>query len=260
MPTSTAKENRRLYTLKVTDAEATPPTTSDEPVSATPQPTLAIGGVGPIRTQRKSTQARLQAGPMSTALKTHDLRSVSSGSPGVSDAPSNATVPLAQAGSTTPTHPPHSTIINHPIPDSSPIANPPPSGCNISGDVATVAGTQDSGVDELASPWTRLQTTTDPNGMDVDEGVPLAALDEPSDSTTQTAAANVGTSILVETSPPSLLFVDEDERPGWLLRSVKEHLQYTPCYLCLSEVIDLFLAQEARLGYPAKVCIFPSRT
>ena len=63
---------------------------------------------------------------------------------------------------------------------------------------------------------------------------------------------------LVESLPAALLFVDEDEHPDWLTRSIKEHLQYMPYYMCLGKVVDLFLTQEARLGYPAKVIKFYS--
>lgn len=63
----------------------------------------------------------------------------------------------------------------------------------------------------------------------------------------------LGVSGLIETPPPALLFVDKDERPYWLLTSVKDFLQYGPYYMCLSRVVDLFLSQEAQLGYLAKV-------
>ena len=66
----------------------------------------------------------------------------------------------------------------------------------------------------------------------------------------------LGTTALVETSQPALLFLDEDERPHWLLMSIKEFLRHVPYYMCLGRVVDLFLAQEARLGYPAKVSKF----
>ena len=56
--------------------------------------------------------------------------------------------------------------------------------------------------------------------------------------------------ILTETEPPMLLFEDEDVCPEWLISAVNEFLQYTPYYGCLSKAIDLFLTQEARLGYP----------
>ena len=64
-------------------------------------------------------------------------------------------------------------------------------------------------------------------------------------------------STLVQTSPPALLFVDKDIRPSWLLTSIHHHLQHGPYYMCLNTVVDLFLTQESRLGYPAKVRKFP---
>jgi hypothetical protein len=64
---------------------------------------------------------------------------------------------------------------------------------------------------------------------------------------------SLGGSALVQTLPPTLLDADKDERPRWLLKSIREFLQHGPYYLCLDKVVDLFLAQEARLGYPAKV-------
>lgn len=63
----------------------------------------------------------------------------------------------------------------------------------------------------------------------------------------------LGISALTQTPPPALLFVDQDKRPDWLLIAVREFLQNGPYYLCLNKVVDLFLTQEARLGYPSKV-------
>lgn len=60
----------------------------------------------------------------------------------------------------------------------------------------------------------------------------------------------LGIHTIAETEPPALLFEDEDIRPEWLVTAVKEFLRYTPFYGRLAKVIDLFLAQEARLGYP----------
>ena len=93
--------------------------------------------------------------------------------------------------------------------------------------------------------------------MSIDEEVPPAIptpSSNPCDSAIQVnVIPKLGTSALVQTSPPSLLFADEDERPSWLLTSITDHLQHSPYYLCLNKVVDLFLAQEARLGYPLKV-------
>ena len=91
--------------------------------------------------------------------------------------------------------------------------------------------------------------------MSVDEDSPVIALSSaPCDPKIQVdIVPALGTSVLVQVPLPSLLFADEDERPHWLLTSIKCHLQHSPYYLCLNEVVDLFLMQEARLGYPLKV-------
>ena len=60
--------------------------------------------------------------------------------------------------------------------------------------------------------------------------------------------------VLVDT-PPELLSADEDVRPQWLMTAVG----FLRCVLCfgnLGRVVDLWLAQEARLGYPRRVCAF----
>ena len=64
----------------------------------------------------------------------------------------------------------------------------------------------------------------------------------------------LGTTYLVET-PPTLLSEDEDVRPQWLITAVNSFLRFVPCIGSLGKVIDLYLAQEARLGYPALVCV-----
>jgi len=73
------------------------------------------------------------------------------------------------------------------------------------------------------------------------------------DSAIKVGATPEGDSELIETSQPSLLFVDKDERPNWVSMSIYDFLQYGSYYMCLNKVVDLFLAQEARLGYPVKV-------
>ena len=60
----------------------------------------------------------------------------------------------------------------------------------------------------------------------------------------------LGVHTIIETEPPTLLFEDEEVRPVWLISAVKEFLRYTPYYGRLAKAVDLFLAQEARLGYP----------
>ena len=66
-------------------------------------------------------------------------------------------------------------------------------------------------------------------------------------------AAQLGTPYLVE-NPPSLLSEDEDVRPQWLMTAVNAFLRFVPYVGGLGKVVDLYLAQEARLGYPDLVC------
>ena len=66
----------------------------------------------------------------------------------------------------------------------------------------------------------------------------------------------LGVSALIESGSPALLLADEDVRPDWLLAAVGKYLRYVPYFGCLGKVIDLFLAQEASLGYPNTVSVF----
>jgi len=65
-------------------------------------------------------------------------------------------------------------------------------------------------------------------------------------------APRLGTTYLVET-PPTLLSEDEDVRPQWLITAINSFLRFVPCVGSLGRVVDLFLAQEARLRYPELV-------
>lgn len=66
-------------------------------------------------------------------------------------------------------------------------------------------------------------------------------------------APRLGGAYLVET-PPTLLSEDEDVRPQWLMTAINSFLRFVPCVGSLGKVIDLYLAQEARLKYPELVC------
>ena len=65
-------------------------------------------------------------------------------------------------------------------------------------------------------------------------------------------APRLGTAYLVEMAP-TLLSEDEDVRPQWLMTAVNSFLRFVPYVGSLGKVIDLYLAQEARLGYPGLV-------
>ena len=181
------------------------------------------------------------------------------------------TIPLIQTESVTSTkhvQPSESTPMEYPSGD-----QPPPSSQVPEDDVSdslsytsTLPDVFDVGMDDSAppatGPWTIIDHLT--GEMIVDEEVPSATSpvpDTPSDSIIQVIPVpwlGTGTTALVKSSPAALLFVDKDKRPDWLTRSIKEHLQYTPYYMCLGKVVDLFLTQEAQLGYPAKVIKFYS--
>ena len=60
--------------------------------------------------------------------------------------------------------------------------------------------------------------------------------------------------VLVDT-PPELLLADEDVRPRWLM-TAKGFLRCVLYFGNLGRAVDLWLAQEARLGYPQRVCTF----
>jgi len=64
---------------------------------------------------------------------------------------------------------------------------------------------------------------------------------------------HTGAAYLVET-PPTRLSEDEEVRPGWLTTAVNSFLCVIPYFGSLGKVVDLYLAQEARLGYPVLVC------
>lgn len=115
----------------------------------------------------------------------------------------------------------------------------------------------DVGMDDSApsatGPWMIVDHLT--GEMTVDGELPSAiptVSSAPFDSVIQVQII-LGALALVQTAPPTLLFEDRDERPDWLVWSTNEFLQHVPYYMCLGRVVDLFFAQEARLGYPDKV-------
>ena len=85
------KDDRQLFTLKPITATETAPPTFDAPIvpaSKSPSPTRTSG---PIRAQHRSTQARMQAGPMHPAPKARILGNASKKTSEVDKAPVNPT-------------------------------------------------------------------------------------------------------------------------------------------------------------------------
>ena len=110
----------------------------------------------------------------------------------------------------------------------------------------------DVGMDDSAppatGPWTIIDHFTGEMIVDDDQSSPSPVGVEVA------ITPRLGTTYLVE-NPPTLLSEDEDVRPRWLMTAVNTFLRFVPCVGSLGKVVDLYLAQEARLGYPQLVCI-----
>jgi len=98
--------------------------------------------------------------------------------------------------------------------------------------------------------------------MTVDEEVPPATYGAPGAPLDSMMVDEVvpGVPGLDETPPPTLLFVDADKRPEWLIGSTIDFFKYVSYYGPLSKVVDLFFTQEANLGYPEKAGSIPLYT
>ena len=184
----------------------------------------------------------MRTGPLPPALRARALNSASNKSPNTEEIPANTSIALpTEPGRTEPI------LTTHSSGDQPPCSQVP-------------GGISDNVSDTSAPPELLDLAPSVADYMSVDEETPPTAATPSSvgcDSVIQTTIIPaLGVLALVPTSPPALLFVDKDERPNWLLTSINEHLQHVPYYLCLSKVVDLFLTQEARLGYPPKVSKF----
>jgi hypothetical protein len=236
-----AREERQFYTLNlITAAETVPPPADSTPPSPSTAPDIPASrslpkkrtSSGPVRT-KKSSQARMRTGPLPAALKARVL-ALQSGSRKANGIPTNTSIGSPQSSESTlasPTdnQPPHS----------------PPAENVISDNMSDTSATPES-----------HPTESETSNMSIDEEVPpvVTTSNAVCDAVIQlTVNHSLGFSALVETPLPTLLSADQDERPRWLLTSIRNHLRYGPYYACLSKVVDLFLAQEARLGYPVKV-------
>ena len=146
-------------------------------------------------------------------------------------------------------------------PNTTSTPNHPSDTTSVSDDCASDSGSYtstlldvfDVGMDDLeppaTGPWMAIDHLT--GEIIADDNNPAEAIP----ANTQTGIEvgilpRLGIHVLTETEPPTLLFEDEEVRPEWLISAVKKFLRYAPYYGCLGKVVDLFLAQEARLGYP----------
>lgn len=180
----------------------------------------------------------MRTGPMSAALKSRVLGNTSSKTARRNNTPSNKdTAPATGAESTEPAESTSSTTSTEPTEPSEPLddfSDDDSSTLVPSSPDLTPLATDDMSVDEGV-----LSTTT--SNVECSSAIQLRVIPA------------LGVTTLVQTSLPALFNIDMDERPQWLLTAIHEFLQHGPYYLCLGKVVDLFLTQEARLGYPAKV-------
>ena len=134
---------------------------------------------------------------------------------------------------------------------------------------STIPDVFEVGMDDSAppatGPWMIIDHLTGEVIVDDNQSTPpaptvpttLAVSSGPSLPGVEVATAlRLGTPYLVET-PPTLLSEDEDVRPQWLITAVNSFLRLVPYVGSLGKVVDLYLAQEARLGYPELVRTTP---
>jgi len=204
----------------------------------------------------------MRTGPMTPALKARILGNMSKANTTRANA-TQVTVPPIEAEFIAPGEPGEpscSALAN----DSSGDGQFPPSSEISEGNISdslsytsTLPDVFDFDMDDLAppatGPWMIVDHFTGEAITD-EEDPPAtpAASGAPFDSAIQVEVIS-GIATLIQTPPPTLLFVDHDECPDWLIRSTNGFLQHAPYYMCLNEVVDLFFTQEARLGYPDKV-------
>jgi len=142
---------------------------------------------------------------------------------------------------------------------------PPPSTELVDDDMSGASILPDVMMDDSAPPATCLQTIVDHTVgetiVDGDQTTAPTSAPAASSSRSFTAIQVATTPHPTPTSlaeiPPTLLSEDEDVRPQWLVIAIRDFLQYVPYLGNLGKVVDLFLAQEARLGYPQLVGICP---
>jgi len=225
---------------------------------------------GPMPPTLKARVSKNVLGKASTTekIQVHGTQSVTTETR--INVPQGSVITAKSLESTKPTQPSQSTRTSDPSGDEQPphSSQPqPPCEDDVSdgaSHTSTLPDIFDVGMDDSSppatGPWVITDHLTGETIID-EEGVTTAAPTALSSSTIQVEIIPaLGIPVLVQTPPPALLFEDMDVRPNWLIRSINDHLQYAPYYMRLNEAVDLFFAQEARLGYPDKAsCYSPSR-
>lgn len=253
LPHTLAKDKRRLYVLgSIEDVPDTPaaPAAPSHP----PQPPSTKAG--PDRAQRMTKTARMRTGPLPPHLKERVMAAMANAKPPqVATAPANTstirpaavqtvlvTTPEADAPQVQIDGPGVVAFIDN-APGMAPVLdNPTSTLTEFDSDYVDV---EMGDMDPTADPWEVMERPGQEIIVDDDSGMAFSAV-----GMNVGILPRLGTLNLTETEPPTLLFEDEDIRPDWLMSAVKEFLRYTPYYGGLGKVIDQFLLQEARLGYP----------
>ena len=238
-----AREKRQEYTLNPLSPSNTHNVSSAPPEPphplALPAPLLP-SATGPVRVDRVSKQARLGTGPLlrrkgqaSAKTADADLRTI------LNDAPTNPSSECTDKA----------VAVN--VGTSSDATNPNP---DVSNDESHLSGALD---DELRPSCTPDVEMEDSGLVITVNDDALAVTAAPTQSGVETRFLPLlGVHTIVESESPALLSVDGDVCPDWLLTVTKKHLPFVPYLGCLGKVVDLFLAQEARLGYPNVVSVF----
>ena len=250
-----AREKRQEYTLNTlqppSDTRNVSSVPPDPPYPLAPPAPHPPSATGPDRADRVSRQAHLATSPLplrrksQASAKTTDtnLQTIQD------DAPTNPSSECTDQAIT----------VN--VDTSSDATNPNPDASNGESHLSDISGDGSHPPDALDD---ELHLSGAPDiEMDDSEFVitidddALAVTTAPTQSDVETRfLPRFGVSVLTESESPTLLSVDEDVRPEWLLAVTKKFLPTVPYLGCLGKVVDLFLAQEARLGYPNVVSVF----
>ena len=281
VPGPVAKEKRQYYTLdpipdNTVDVPSETSTTPIVPPHSPHAPAIPVSHsssvVGPDRVNRASKQARLNAGPLASHLKERVLADKA-----------NAKIPTPPVNVSTIQVPPVATPqlntlqaqtnalatdgsgsgpteLNSITTTNSSLTTTPVLDDNASdggSDTSTLPDIFDVGMDDsvplATGPWVIMDHLTGEMIVDDDDPVATIPTAPPQCEIEIGVLPRLGTRILIETEQPTLLFEDEEVRPRWLIIAVKDFLKFAPYYGRLNKVVDLFLGQEARLGYPELV-------
>lgn len=287
-----AKEIRQLYTLDpIQDTTFAPPSLDTAPAVVVPQPmapaapvprdlsTPASDLTGPIRPARKSRTTSVNkrvtanaATPKNASTLQVEGSQVQSPEVDVSqDIPKVApprvpTLPSDMPQVNATLAEPNVPIVAITPPDVAPVpAEAPDDSMSDSlSYTSTLPEIFDVGADDSAppatGPWMIIDhftgevTVDDGQSPPVPDAQVIPTTAGPSPAGVEVAITpRSGVNYLVETSP-ELLFEDEDVRPQWLMTAVKSFFRFVPYFGGLGKVVDLYLAQEARLRYPQLVC------